>query len=422
MRLLLVCLLATTVAAEGESRLGTLIRWYLNEESPARREDFLEAIERLTENDPQQVVDALRAGAHFEHEARPVLRSGGRHPRFSLERPRVQPVAACAGDFATLHVPENYDPKRAYPLLLELGKSDIPLPDGAILVRIRTSRHAQKARWAAEALVMSLFTHLVDVVHIDPRRVFLRADSGRDKPNPPGRKTIAEHMVELAWYIALHNPDRFAGVLTARGVWPEGGRLAANSQWFTGLAIESYLGDRPTLGFMSALKKYNDRHIHLRARATKKENHEVLMPTIRRWWNAAERPGPKERRSIQLVCNRGTALRAFWIRMAPRAPSRRRNELGIPVPRVTDRPATLTASIEKDNLVRVQTVRVNAFDLFVAPGMFDPGQPLRVSVNGQVPESKLIHMEIGDLLEDYRERRDTDLLCCCKLTFSVRGR
>jgi hypothetical protein len=39
-----------------------------------------------------------------------------------------------------------------------------------------------------------------------------------------------------------------------------------------------------------------------------------------------------------------------------------------------------------------------------------------------VPESKLIHLEIGDLLEDYRERRDTDLLYCCKLTFAVRGR
>ena len=56
------------------------------------------------------------------------------------------------------------------------------------------------------------------------------------------------------------------------------------------------------------------------------------------------------------------------------------------------------------------------------PKMFDPDQPMRVAVNGQVPESKLIHMEIGDLLEDYRERRDTDLLYCCRLRFAVRGR
>lgn len=417
MRLLLLCCLASVVAAEGESRLGTLIRWYLDEEGPARREDFLEAIERLTAGDPQKVADAIRAGLHFDHAKRPVLRTGGPHPRFSMERRRIQPVAGCAGDFATLHVPGNYDPKHAYPLLLELGKSSIPLPDGAILVRIQTNRHAQarKARWAAEALVMSLLAHLVDVVHVDPRRVFLRAETPPKRPGRPDPPKWAQ----LAWYIALHNPDRFAGVLGVRGVWSPGERLAANSRWFTGLAIERYEGDRPTLGFMNALKEHNENHIHRRARATDRENHEVLMPTIRRWWNETKRPQSPTK--LQLVCNRGTALRAFWIRMAPRGPSRWKTELGIRVPRVTERPSTLTASAE-GNLVKVQTVRVNAFDIHVAPGMFNPDKELRVAVNGQVPESKLIHMEIGDLLEDYRARRDTDLLYCCKLTFSVRGR
>jgi hypothetical protein len=406
MRLLLLCCLASVVAAEEESRLGTLIRWYLNEEGPARREDFLEAIERLTGGDPQQVAVALRKGLHYEHSVRPVLRTGGKHPQFSLERLRVEPVASCAGDFAALYVPENYDPARAYPLLLELGRSDIPRPDGAIVVRIQPSKHAQArtAAWAGEALVLSLLAHLVDVVHVEPRRVFLRAD----KP-----------MAKLAWYIALHNPDRFAGVLGARGVWPQGVRLATNARTFTGLAIERYQGDRPTLIFMNALRKYNQNHIHRRARATAKENHEILMPTIRRWWKETvrqQRPG-----TLALVSERGTALRAFWIRMAPRAPSRRRTELGHLSHQVTARPATLTATAS-GNLVTVTTSRVMAFDIFVEPGMFRPEKPLRVAVNGQVPESKLIHMEIGDLLEDYRDRRDTDLLYCCRLTFAVRGR
>ena len=406
MRLLLLCCLASVVAAEGESRLGTLIRWYLNEEGPARREDFLEAIERLTGGDPQKVADAIRKGLHFDHAARPVLRTGGKHPQFSLDRYRVQPVASCAGDFAALRLPENYDPARAYPLLLELGSSDIPRPDGAIIVRIQTSKHAQArtAAWAGEALVLSLLVHLVDVVHVDPRRVFLRADKPRAK---------------LAWYIALHNPDRFAGVLGARGVWPAGAKLAPNGRWFVGLAIERHQGDRPTLTFMNALRKYNKKHIHRRARATVRENHEILMPTIRRWWKETVREQPLER--IELVCDRGTALRAFWIRLAPRAPSSRRMELGRWVHQVTARPATLTATV-LNNLVEVRTSRVTAFDIYVQPGMFDPQKPIRVAVNGQVPESKLIHMEIGALLEDYRDRRDTDLLYCCRLTFAVRGR
>ncbi|MHC4162006.1 MAG: hypothetical protein ACYSUM_07740 [Planctomycetota bacterium] len=406
MRLLLVCLLASAVAAEGESRLGTLIRWYLNEEGPARREDFLEAIERLTDGDPQKVADAIRAGLHFDHAVRPVLRTGGKHPQFSLDRYRVQPIAACAGDFAALRLPENYDPKQVYPLLLELGKSDIPRPNGAIVVQIQTSKHAQArtAAWAGEALVLSLLAHLVDVVHVDPRRVFLRADRS---------------LATLAWYIALHNPDRFAGVLAARGVWPEGAKLAPNARWFVGLAIERHQGDRPTLTFMNALKKHNRRHIHRRARATAKENHEVLMPTIQRWWKETVRPQRPE--SLELVSDRGTALRAFWIRMAPRAPSSRRTELGHWAHQVTARPATLTATAT-GNLIEVATSRVVAFDIYVEPKMFDPEKPVRVAVNGQVPESKLIHLEIGDLLEDYRDRRDTDLLYCCRLTFAVRGR
>jgi hypothetical protein len=371
MRLLLLCLLASAVAAEGESRLGTLIRWYLNEEGPARREDFLEAIERLTDGDPQPVAAAIRAGLHFDHAARPILRTGGPHPRFGLDRPRVQPVASCAGDFATLHLPERYDPKRAYPLLLELGKSDIPLPNGAIVVRIGTRKHVQArtALWAGEALVLSVLAHLVDVVHVDPRRVFLRAD-----------KSLAP----LVWYIALHNPDRFAGVLGARGVWPAGAKLAANGAWFTGLAIERYQGDRPTLAFMNALKKYNQRHLHRRAGPTAKRNHEFLMPTIRRWWSEsvrAQRPT-----TLSLVSDRGTSLRAFWIRMAPRERSRKKTELGVWTHRVTARPATLTATAS-GNLVSVQTNRVTAFDIFVDPKMFDPDRPVRVAVNGQVPES-----------------------------------
>jgi len=410
MRLLLLCCLASVVAAEGESRLGTLIRWYLNEEGPARREDFLEAIERLTGGDPQKVADAIRKGLHFDHAARPVLRTGGKHPRFSMERHRIQPVASCAGDFAAMHLPERYDPGSAYPLLLELGRSDIPRPDGAIVVQIQTSRHAQArtAAWAAEALVLSLLAHLVDVVHVDPRRVFLRADNPYLRPDGS--------LATLAWYIALHNPDRFAGVLGARGVWPAGAKLAPNARTFIALAIERYQGDRPTLTFMNALKNYNKDHIHRRARATTRETRKVLMPTIQRWWNETRRPQRPDR--LDLVCDRGAALRAFWIRMAPRAPSRRKTELGH---WVTARAATLTATVEGD-LVTVRTSRVNAFEIFVAPGMFDPNRPVRVTVNGQVPESKLIHLEIGDLLEDYRERRDTDLLYGCRLTFSVRGR
>ncbi|MHC4549732.1 MAG: hypothetical protein ACYTEZ_13250 [Planctomycetota bacterium] len=406
--LLACCLLSAVLTASDESRLGTLIRWYLSEESPARREDFLETIERLAGGDPRRVMDALRRGVHFQHPRRPVLATGGAHPRFSLRRPRRQPVAACAGDFAILVLPEGYDPARAYPVILELSPTTIPVPPATVLVRVDVTAHAQARTqaWAAEGLVLSLLAHLVDVIHLDPRRVFLRGDRA---------------MATLAWYIALHNPDRFAGVLAVHRVWPGGSRLAPNGRWFTALAIEKHAGDPPTLGFIRALQRYNPNHLHRRARKTPRGN-EVLLPTIERWWDESVRPDAPTQ--LELVCDRGTALRAFWLRMAPRVPSLKPERVGRGwAHKATARPATLRANLVRDEkeglLVEVEADRVAAFDLYVEPKMFAT-EVLRVRINGQVPVARVIHLEIADLLEDYRERRDTELLYCCRLTFGVR--
>ena len=408
MRLLSCLLLCCGLCgADEENRLGTLIRWYLNEESPVRREDFLEAIERLTDNDPRKVAAAIRRGEHFDHKARPVLDRGGKHPVFSLRRYRVQPVATCAGDFMTLMVPPNYDPKRAYPLIVELRDTGFPVPKETIVARINVGAHAQARTkaWAAEALVLSLLNHLVDVVHIDPTRVLLRADM---------------RLATLAWYIALHSPDRFAGVLGAQHVWKKGGVLAPNARTLVAMAIEKAKGDPPTKRFMDELKRFSGRHVHLHAPTSAEERRKRLLPEMAKWAKTSVRPHAPSQ--MHLVSDRGTAMRAFWVRMAPRVPSLKKEPVGRTwTHKVTARPATLQAQVMQDNYVVVKTYRVTAFDLFIDPGMFDANKPLRVQINDDpAPQSKLIHLEIADLLEDYRDRRDTDLLYACRLTFSVR--
>ena len=407
MRVLCLLLLCCGLCgADEENRLGTLIRWYLNEESPVRREDFLEAIERLVKNDPMLVAAAIRRGDHFDHGKRPVLARGGKHPVFSLQRYRVQPVASCAGDFTALLVPPNYDPKRAYPLIIELGDTGFPVPKETLVARINVGAHrqARSEAWAAEALVLSLLQHLVDVAHIDPARVLLRADM---------------RLATLAWYIALHNPDRFAGVLGAQNVWKKGGALASNATTFVGMAIEKAKGDPSTVSFMKELGRYSGQHKHLRAPVSAEERRKRLLPLMAKWAETSVRPRAPSH--LQLVSDRGTALRAFWVRMTPRVPSLKREAVGRGwTHKVTARPATFEARLMQDNLVVVTTYRVNAFELFVDPAMFDPSKPLRVQINdAPAPESKLIHLEIADLLEDYRQRRDTDLLYPSRLTFSV---
>ncbi len=207
---LCLTLFAGLAAADGgEDRLGSLIRWYLDEPTPSRREKFLQSVEEAAAGDVQVVIRALREGRHFRHEDKPALRTGGEPPEFSLARPRLQPVAASAGDFAQLVVPVGYTPKRPYPLMVDIGAIRLPPAPDTILLRVFPDRHpqAKEHAWAAEALILSLLAHVAEVVRIDPARVSLRADG---KP------------AALAWYVALHNPDRFAGVLTARSAWKDG--------------------------------------------------------------------------------------------------------------------------------------------------------------------------------------------------------
>jgi len=46
-----------------------------------------------------------------------------------------------------------------------------------------------------------------------------------------------------------------------------------------------------------------------------------------------------------------------------------------------------------------------------------PDKALRVSINGGTPVARLIDPSIGDLLDDYRERRDPRLLYYDRLSF-----
>lgn len=279
MRFLLAAfLLAATAAAEDESRLGSLIRWYLREESPARRQDLLEAIERLAQGDPRPVADAIRKGEHYDHPERPALKKGGKQPVFDLRRPRVQPVDECAGDLAELVLPEGYTPSRAYPLLLELAPTGLATPKDTVLLRVHLAAHAQAkaSAEAADLLVMSLLAHVTEIVHVDPRRVFLFAGE-RDE-------------AALAWCIALHEPDRFAGLLAGPGAWKEGIDLAPNAAFFSSVGVVNRKGDRTADAFLAEIAKYGPSHLRLESLGDREQNRTELAPQIEAWWQACSRP------------------------------------------------------------------------------------------------------------------------------------
>jgi hypothetical protein len=397
----LLLALAPLAAAEDGTRLGTLIRWYLHETSPARRQDLLEAIERLAAGDPRPVADAIRAGEHCEFAPRPELRKGGKPPVFDLRRPRLVDVAECAGDFAELVLPTDYTPSRAHPLIVELAPTGLDTPPATILLRVHAENHPQ-AKTSAEVsdlLVLSLVAHVTEIARVDADRVFLHAASGRSA-------------AALAWAVALHNPDRFAGLLAGPGGWKGGGAVAPNAAFFSSIAVIEDKDERDP--FLAAVRKANDTHVTLRA-----DNREENRRAVEAWWERTARPAAPGR--IRVVQDRGLPMRAYWLRVVPRVPSLKQEEVGRGWShRVVAQDATLEAQIAARDFVTVRAERVTAFDLFLDPALLEPGGVVRVQINGQVPEARVARGDIGTLLEDYRDRRDPGLLYWGKLTFTVR--
>ncbi|MCZ6787071.1 MAG: hypothetical protein O7E54_07885, partial [Planctomycetota bacterium] len=159
----------SAAAAPDQERLGTLIRWWLEETDISKRRDFLESIERLARNDSGVVEAAIRSGAHRRYDKNPKLLSGAALPRFGDRIVKIRPLAESAGRIASLVLPARYDPANAYPLIIDLGTQKFPIKREAVLLRLKlTTEQYPESVIKTEALVLSLLVHLFDVVHVDP--------------------------------------------------------------------------------------------------------------------------------------------------------------------------------------------------------------------------------------------------------------
>ncbi|MHC4957433.1 MAG: hypothetical protein ACYTGN_03585 [Planctomycetota bacterium] len=404
--LLLVALLAGPAVC-GETRLGNLIRFYLAEKRPARQFELVEKIRELTKGDVQAVMRSIENGEHCVFDKAPGFASGGAVPVFSLDRPRLVDVSRCAADFAELALPDGYDPAILYPLVIDLGLTRLPVPKDAVFVRVHWQRHPQAGEaLATEGLVLSLLAHTIATCRIDADRVVLRANGKRTAP--------------MAWYIALHNPDRFAGLLPADGFWTGAERLEWNADYFHILAVDRRTGDPWAQRFFG--KKGNPIHRLLPAPRSAAADHRTLLPPIEKWQTAVRRSPPPRRMAFK--AGRPTATRCNWIRIAPRRRTIRKGKVGGTFAgRSLQFPGALTCRFDqKDrNLLHVQTYRVTAFRVYVDPRFFDPGT-LRVKINGGVPIANLIdhNLDVEKVLLDYRERRDPKRLYAASFNFSVR--
>ena len=392
---------ATAAPGEIEQRLNKLLRWYLAEESPVRREDYLEAIELLTRGKTEPVVRALQGGRHRVPVGRPALSTRLPEPIFDQEDVRLQDVSQSAGNLAQLLPPDDYDPKKTYALTIDLGSTAREHRDpGAFSLHVNHRRYPRTAQ-GTESLVLSLQRHMLATYPIDPARVTLQGEKGTAR---------------LAWYIALHNPDRYGGVMAAFDTWRGAVPLAANATTFYALGIDKREPSAAMKELMKALRKHNEMH---RLLDRNEKSRSQILADIRHWRSYAERKEAPPRK-LTLVLDRPDPMRAYWLRAHPSGRSKYRAKVGSRTALAMRKHGKIEAEIFEGNLVVVTCEGVVAFDLFVDPRLIDVDKPVRVAINGPYPQAQAVFPNVADLLEDFAERRDSGLLYVCKLTFAVR--
>ena len=411
---LVVLLLAGVSSAAPTSRLGALLAAYLAEDaSVARREELLAEIRRASDDDVGRVAAALRGGEHFQRPQKPRFRSDGASPLFKGRNFRCEDflgtIARSAGRYARLVLPTDFDPNKRYALLMDIGsKRRTPNPH-AVIVVLNPAMHPQAAQeaLAVERLVVGLIAHTMNLVRIDPDRVFLRG---------------ARAYSELVWYVGFQNPDRFAGIFCGPDLWEVAELQAPHVMQFSIFSTSNPRGD-PKLE--SAWQEFGRFTRALRLAVDLRDGAPgvaKLRKELDLWQQTTIRS--RRVRFLQLVCVRPHALRAHWIRVVPKQRSRREKRLNKTwkiheIANPERRAARISARVDDKtrNLVHVKTENVVGFQIYVDPQLFDRNKALRVSINGGTPVARLIDPDIADLLDDYRERRDPKLLYYDRLSF-----
>jgi len=409
----LTLLLTGVLHAAPSSRLGALLAAFLKEDTNvSRRKELLAEIRRATGDDVGRVAAALRAEEHFLRPERPRLRIDGKPPIFKGRNFKCADcqaaIARSAGRYAHLTLPVGFDPKQRYTLLMDIGAKPRAPDPRSVIVRLNPAMHpqAKDEAMAVERLVLGLMAHVMNLVRIDPDKVFLRG---------------AGPYSELVWYIGFQNPDRFAGIYCGPDFWPLAKTQAPHVALFSIFTTSDPRGDARLERAWNEFGRYTQA-LRLAVYPRKEAGMSKLWRARDLWQETTKRVRRPKR--LELVCVRPYALRCHWVRLVPKTRSRREKTVGKgwgirELSNPDRRAARMTVRIDDkvSNLVHVQHKNVVAFQIYIDPSLFDPDKALRVSVNGGTPVARLIDGDIADLLDDYRERRDPRLLYYDRLSF-----
>jgi predicted esterase len=321
-----------------------------------------------------------------------------------------------------LHVPKDYEPSKAWPLLVTLHGTGgnpatwiqtwlrcAPARDKFVIIAPGSDRHTWSAR-QGHSYVLSAMRITMDLLHIDPNRVYI------DGMSMGGGG---------AFRLASHHPDRWAAIAPRCNV-PDV-RQKRDKSFITMLA-DNYRAV-PIYWVVGA----KDAKISIElARAAKSdleaakgelvyrefpdgghdwglEKDEVVLEWLEKH---ARNPYPEE---IVFRIDENVFSRAFWIEVTKRtdAPpiimvhldqqgkeSERRTEL---------RPPAVVRAKRKGNAIDVTTEEVRELRVWLDDAMVDLDKPVTITVNGKKLHDGAVKRSVDVLIDEMRRRHDTGM-------------
>ncbi len=389
-----------------EKQVLVLINKYLREKDEAARRRLAEALQPVLETTPELVE---RAAAGFR-EYRPRKRG---HSSGKLE------VNGVKTDYA-LYVPEVYDPKKSWPLLVALhGRSGrgrdyvkfwhYPVGSGVKPGNIDKFQQAEKhgyivvaptatEKWkwgpgkeAAEQ-VFALIERVRDQYHVDPTRIYLHGLSMGGYG---------------AWHLGLRYADRFAAIEPRAAGYDL--RFLVNAKnlpvRITHGAKDEKVPVKHSRDAAAKLKELKYDHEYGEVPEGKHtflvdENSKVLD-----FFDKRKRvPCPRD---VVWLADSTAYGRAYWLEITKfRTPGSARVE---------------GSHDPKTNVIELKTENVAELTVFLNRGMVDFTKPVIVKVNGEEKHKAIIKPSAAVFLEILRTTRDEARLFSAKLSFQLNG-
>jgi len=338
----------------------------------------------------------------------------------------------------TCYVPEGYDPRRPWPLIIALhrdgddGKAHfynwetVAKSQRAIVLCPTAPRKSREWKFGDLLLPLSALWHATKVYNVDTNRVTLAGTGSGGL---------------LAWAVALRHPDRFAALVIRNGRIDEISRLYLPAA--RNLPIYQLVSERAAPDVVGSLREANSALARWSYRAQHEEvpgSRHPAMPELNAkispWLDDKVRdPYPPQAR---LLSFQFANAEAYWLRIERFAdtvfdPDRKLSGAGamglklnqgqlrqMYIAQMKDRLASVTGVVLPGNRIRIVSKHVAQLTVSLSDGMVDLDKPVRIYVNSALAFHGKVERSLEYLFESARRHRDPRLCYSARVPLTIK--